>query len=249
MPDRMVDTPGLDRLAAMQRTPVGASRLLAPPSAVSSQYRQQASMYGQALRNLNRAARRGDAKAGILALDVRDKANQEGFTPGGIRSHEAFQGDIAGREQSYQQGAEDLEATSQINRGRGVSPLVTGRQPASGDRFQSSGYLAGVGRTPTTDTPESYEETTPPTPEDGYEPAGSQLGRFAQRAWGNTLMNASSNSDLAARSLQFRQGLDRALGQAKTAGERTDLQAAARKAGISDEAFNRRANWWDSNRR
>ena len=49
-------------------------------------------------------------------------------------------------------------------------------------------------------------------------------------------------------SVRFRQGLDRAIGTAQTPEEMDDLNRVARMSGISDTAFNRRRNWWETNR-
>lgn len=251
MADRYVDTPGLDRLAAMQRTPVGASRLMAPPSAASSQYRQQASMYGQALRNLSRAARRGDARAAVDAIQVRNQANQEGFTPGGIRRYDTFQGDIAGREQAYQTGAQDLEAASQINRGR-ANPLTAGRQQAPTDRFQRSSYLADVAPQQT-DTPESYEEMTPRTVASPSRLETTYSSFEAPRA--PTPAPGQSISPLVQQALAIRdrarQGaydIPRSLAEMPSRPERP-LVIAGNTQDPAKFGLTSRSRWWDSNRR
>ena len=55
--------------------------------------------------------------------------------------------------------------------------------------------------------------------------------------------------DEGGKGLNFRQGLDRAVGMAKTDAERNELGLVAKEAGISDEAFKKRADWWNKKRR
>lgn len=263
MADRYVDTPGLDRLAAMQRTPVGASRLMGPPSDASSQYRQQASMYGQALRNLSRAARRGDARAAVDAVQVRHQANAGGFMPGGIRSYDTFQGDIAAREQAYQTGAQDLEAATRIN--RGATGLVAGRTPSFGspdpkveaakfgaNRFQRSGYLAGVAPQQT-DTPESYEETTPRPVASPSRLETTYSSFEAPRV--PTPAPGQSISPLVQQALAIRdrarQGaydIPRSLAEMPSRPERP-LVVAGNTQDPAKFGLTSRSRWWDSNRR
>jgi len=64
---------------------------------------------------------------------------------------------------------------------------------------------------------------------------------LGQRAY--EVMGARGGKDLG-----FRQGLDRAIGMAKTDTEMNELASAATEAGISPEAFKRRKNWWDKKR-
>lgn len=56
-------------------------------------------------------------------------------------------------------------------------------------------------------------------------------------------------STMGGKNVKFRQGLDRALGMAKTDAERNELGLVAKEAGISDEAFKRRTDWWNKKRR
>lgn len=112
-------TPGLDRLAAMQRQPFTPFSAMRRSSPVATQYKRQSEMYGQALRTLSRAARRGDAEAAIDAIGLRDTANADGYTPGGIQTFDENQGNIAGREQKYQTGAQDLERKATLDRRSG----------------------------------------------------------------------------------------------------------------------------------
>lgn len=109
-------TPGLDRQEEMQKAPLGQFNSLRRPSPVATQYKRQSEMYGQALRNLSRAARRGDAEAGIKAIGLRDQANAAGFTPGGIGRSENFQSNVADREQSMLRNNEVVENENALDR-------------------------------------------------------------------------------------------------------------------------------------
>lgn len=247
----MADFTRLDRLAAMQNAPMGSvATSMRPPSPVASQYKRQAEMYGQALRTLSRAARRGDADAAIKAIGLRDKANLEGFTPGGIGRSEDVQGNIAGREQSIATEAADLETKSRLDRQFGSSAL---------GRTVNPNATTGAGRgTPLAETMEVRNPAPAPTRTsaalDMLEGSQSlaqggigQLnrGREAARSLGVAEPDAILSGD---RNLKFRQTLDTALGQAKTPEEVAALRERGTKAGISPKAFDRRARWWESNR-
>lgn len=112
----MSDFPRLDRLDAMQRAPLGTFSALRRPSPVATQYKRQAEMYGQALRTLSRAARRGDAGAAMSAIELRDKANADGFSPGGIQRKEDFTANVFDREQSLMKRNADLGAANEMDR-------------------------------------------------------------------------------------------------------------------------------------
>jgi len=118
-----ISTPGLDRLAEMQRQPLGTFSALRRPSPVATQYKRQSEMYGQALRNLSRAARRGDAGAAIDAIKYRDQANEDGFMPGGIRRSEDVPGAIRGREIDRERMTQDLERKDALSRRPGSVSL------------------------------------------------------------------------------------------------------------------------------
>ena len=70
----------------------------------------------------------------------------------------------------------------------------------------------------------------------------SKLGGFAAAALGRTNMRDPGAA------LRFRQGMDNALGMAKTEQDRNDLRTIAGKAGIGSDAFDSRANWWRNRR-
>jgi hypothetical protein len=49
--------------------------------------------------------------------------------------------------------------------------------------------------------------------------------------------------------LKYRQTLDAALGQAQTPEQIAALKARGTRYGVPAEAFDRRAKWWETNRR
>lgn len=217
-------TPGLDRNTEMQRYPLGTFSALRRPSPVASQYRRQSEMYGQALRTLSRAARRGDAGAAIDAIQLRDKANADGFTPGGINRSEDMQQNIAAREQSLMQRNADLGKANTLDRRTG--DMVQPTKPSTRTTAALDMLEGAMGT---------------------YQGGNEQLyqGRKAAEGLGVTDPDSLLSGD---RNLKYRQTLDMALGQAKSPEEIAALKERGSKFGVSSGAFDRRAKWWDSNR-
>ena len=73
-------------------------------------------MYGQALRTLTRAARRGDANAALKTIDVGNDAMSRGFSPGGIRDAEGFKAEANQFEADMAQGAADMGQRERLDR-------------------------------------------------------------------------------------------------------------------------------------
>lgn len=74
-----LNTPGLNRWERMQSRPFGTNTNMSAPTPAQTDYKRQAQDYGQALRNLRRAGRRGDAQASLEAVNVANKARGEGI--------------------------------------------------------------------------------------------------------------------------------------------------------------------------
>ena len=110
----------LDRYDEMQRRPFGSNTALSAGNTnnlggvAGSQFRRQEAAYGQALRTLNRAARRGDARAALGAIDVREQAMEAGFAPGGIRRSEIANAGIRGQVAGMEQAATERAKQSRI---------------------------------------------------------------------------------------------------------------------------------------
>lgn len=134
-------------------------------------------------------------------------------------------------------GMQNVEQRDAAIAGRtaGMQQEVVDMQNTSAlNRGAATGLAAGR---PTT--------TTAPAP--ATEPASvwntmptTKLGTRAYEELGSTM---------GGKNVKFRQGLDRALGMAKTDAERNELGLVAKEAGISDEAFKRRTDWWNKKRR
>jgi len=110
----------LDRYDEIQRRPLGTNTALSAGNTnnlggvAGSQFRRQEAAYGQALRTLNRAARRGDARAAVDAIDVRKEAMAQGFAPGGIRRSEIANAGIRGQVAGLQQDSAERAKQSRI---------------------------------------------------------------------------------------------------------------------------------------
>lgn len=74
--------------------------------------------------------------------------------------------------------------------------------------------------------------------------------RAAQELYGGEMTKGSKDfaSELG-KTANFRQGLDRSIGMAKTSQEIDELRKVGQAAGISDEAFNKRVSFWNQQRR
>ena len=230
----MAAFPGLDRYDAMQRMPFGTFTAMNRPNPVATQYKRQSEMYGQALRNLSRAARRGDLNAGQEAIKLREQANASEFAPGGISRAEDFQGNVARRAQTMEQETADLATKSELDRRNadmtlGRTPMT--EQPVAAPTRISAGLDMLEGR----------------LGGDGTGPEVAQFDRGRETAL--TLGVKNPENILAGDTkLKYRRTLDTALGQAKTPEEVAALKERGTKFGISPSAFDRRAKWWDSNR-
>ena len=151
----------LDRYDEIQRRPLGTNTALSAGNTnnlggvAGSQFRRQEAAYGQALRTLNRAARRGDARAGLQALEVRKEAMGAGFAPGGIRRSEIANAGIRGQVAGLQQDTAERAKQSRILQMQTDESMggirVTTPAPPSGS-FQAVGDFdpdTGESRKPT----------------------------------------------------------------------------------------------------
>lgn len=116
--------------------------------AVGSQYRRQEAAYGQALRLLNRQARRGDVNSALKAIDVRNQAMEGGYAPGGIRQKEQADAGIMGRIGAMDARNRGLEAAAQTMQQDTAEKL--GVQGASGvqgaTRVEGASGVQGASR-------------------------------------------------------------------------------------------------------
>ena len=261
----------LDRYDQMQSRPFGTNTALSDGNqngvggSAGSQYRRQEAAYGQALRILNRAARRGDARSAMAAIDVRNQANEAGYSPGGIRNRAEFNSGILGRIGSTQQANDDLGQANDMNRTRGMEAVGTVNPRAT----QGAGRgtpLSGGGILDRVNPPfaETQAETTlqpvaPVIPQnrtyagldvlEGLE--SNNANQFQQGINAATTLGVASPEDITIgdTNLRYRQTLDSALGQAQTPEQIAALRDRGSRFGVDNAAFDNRAKWWERNRR
>lgn len=159
----------LDRYDEIQRRPLGSNTALSAGNTnnlggvAGSQFRRQEAAYGQALRTLNRAARRGDARAAMDAIDVRKEAMGAGFAPGGIRRSESanagIRGQVAGMEQASAERAKQsrilqMQADESMGGIRVTTPAPpSGSFQAVGDFDPATGASRNPAETPAAGAP------------------------------------------------------------------------------------------------
>lgn len=236
---------------------------LAPASSAGSQYRHQAEQYSRALRLLNRQARQGNADAAIGAIKVSDHAVKMGFAPGGVRNANEYRADANNYGRVLEAGARKREAD--INRlaqdpqqQRIGNPQPLGQRPQE-QRIGNPQPLGGPEQMgPPTPTrmqstlgvlearnhisdggPKNFEQLTSSIDELDRAEAGA-------RALGVQGVGALSQGDTA---LKYRQTLDQALGQAESPEEIQGLRDRGLASGIDEGAFDRRAQYWDEQRK
>ena len=229
------------------RTALGASNAHGVGGTFGSQDRKMASAYGQALRILNRQARRGDAKSALAAISVRGEANANGYSPGGIRDKAQSDYDTMGRLNAHTQAATDMNAAQSARRGQAQQILMGGTAEPGQSTYAQGPPASAVG------------------PSNPYAPPVNRLYAGLDMLEGaQTYGNGGSRDQLAAGygaamdlgveepnnlfgqndDLKYRQTLDSALGQAKTPEERAALKQRGVKYGVRAQDFDRRANWW-----
>lgn len=230
---------GLDRLKELQSRPFGTSAATRPTStdgkvnsSAGSQYRQRTENYNMATRILRQNARRGDSRSALALLDVQKEANDEGFSPGGIRRRDEFNSGLLRNLDARGRAAADLERTQQIN--RQAADETTGPAPAAPE--------AGA-----TVTPESRNTAALDILEGDRTGDDALVQRGLDSA--NRLgVQQPENLLRRDRDLTARKTLDNALGQSSSEAEIEQLRDRAARLGISGSAFRRRAQWWERNR-
>lgn len=219
---------GLDRWKQLQTGSVGSGSSLRPGAVsgiVGQQYRRQQEDYNTAMRLLRRQARRGDAGSALQAIKLREEANERGIAPGGIRRREEFDAGIRGRAAAIEQGATDLEEAARMDRtfAREREGVMRPEPPAT-RAGAALDMLEGAM------TGDENQSTT---------------GEFAARKLGVQNPRTILGGD---RNLRYRKTLDTALKGAKTPEEVADLRERGARFGVSPQAFDRRAEWWNRNR-
>lgn len=234
----------LDQYDQMQNRPFGTNTALSRQNAYGvggtdgSQIRKQNSAYGRALRILDRQARRGDARSALAAIDTRREANQMGFSPGGIQRKDELDAMTRGNIAAQAQSAMDTQAAQETERRRNAflgnsfgPPAPSGTPAPATPAAPKNRLYAGL------DVLEAGQ-------------SGNQAQLDTAVAGAQTLGVANPKSILnTGDELKYRKTLDTALGQAKTPEEIAALKARGTRYGVPAEAFDRRAKWWETNRR
>lgn len=198
----------LDRYDQIQRNPLGSNTATSRTSleqgnpygqlsTAGKQYRALEQSYGRALRILNHAARRGDARAALQSIAVRQQAMGEGFSPGGIRRvderNEAMTDLVRGRAQATRDmteanalkrrdlqaqldalDAEEAAAANPDNRGPAADPNV----PYDGS-LETGTATDWRGEDPTVSTGVRGASVV-----EGATGLGRKVSRFARRLFG-----------------------------------------------------------------
>lgn len=220
-------TPRLDNLKAMQTRPLGTNTALyrdPTTEGLTRQYNQQRSDYNMARRLLRRQARRGNVEAAMNLIDLGNDAEKRNVSFG-MQGQDQRGAEIASKRRRLEQKTREQEAAN--------SRLVpqTPRLDAMGDSAA----------TPTVGEPPSMLKR----PEDSTD---LSLGTKALPQTGLGARSEQAMREMGGNTTGFRQGLDRAIGMAKTPQEMAELQDVAKQSGISEGAFKRRSEWWNKKR-
>ena len=250
----------LDRYDASQRAPLGAYSALNRPTPAASQYKRQAALYGQAMRNLSRAARRGDARAALAAIDVSNQAMEDGFAPGGIQRSENMQAGAAGFQQSFEQRANDLENRRGIlDRRLNEDPLTAprafnprewdyagGKSPVNPNATPGAGRGTPIGREQEMPSLYSTGRGDGSSPDDAMAAgSGNPSGKWVNVGGGPPVNPARRMSFAGEKShgsdpLPWRPPVYPAPRRSFA-----EQEAEARKRSTAAGAFGRRGSWWN----
>lgn len=213
-------TPRLDNLAAMQSRPLGTNTALYRDPSTEAVGRQ----YRQQKSDYNLARRmlRRQARKGDVKATIGMIDLGERAAGAGVTVGGGLNSDETKAAIAGRTAGMKQETTDMTNAATTNRGLASGR-PAMGE---PPPMLARP------EEPKSVWNT----------PATTELGGRAYEELGKRGPEGGND-------LNFRQGLDRAIGMAKTDQERNELGMVAKEAGISDEAFKRRADWWNKKRR
>jgi hypothetical protein len=212
--------------------------------AAGDQMRARDSRYSRALRLLDRMARKGNANAAIKAIDIQGGANNEGYSPGGIRRKDEADAGIIGRINTMEQGAFNRNQAARAF-GQGAAD-ASAANPGAGVDAQNMDAAAMMGPPKPTRVGAALDLL------EGAQTYGSG-GDAAQY---NTGLQTAQNLGVANPTsilggdtqLKYRQTLDQALGAAQSPTEIAALRDRGKRFGVPVESFNRRAKWWETNR-
>jgi hypothetical protein len=197
---------------------------------MTRQYNQQRSDYNMARRLLRRQARRGDTDAATKLVDLGRNAAKEGVSFG-MQNPDQRGAEIARRVADQKQATMDAnQAAAKVREESGLVPKTPRLDAAAG------------GEKPTVGEPPSMLKR----PSD-YGNMGIGTKALPQTELGSRSEQAMR--EMGGNTAGFRQGLDRAIGMAKTPEELAELGDIASQSGISEDQFKRRTEWWNKKRR
>jgi len=249
-------TPRLDNLAAMQSRPLGTNTALyrdPTTEAMTRQYNQQRSDYNMARRLLRRQARRGSSEAAMGLINLGKDAEKEGVTFG-MQNPDQRGAEIVRRVSDQKQATVDAnQAAARVREESGLTPQ-TPRLDAAADSWADNG-IRQIVRNPKVINQMAILRR--PVDIDENMPEVKIAGRDSTRWEGMTDLGASAmsaaeelrDSPTEAKTLKFRQGLDRAISMTRTPEELQNLRVAAEEGGVSPEDFDKRSDWWYGKRR
>lgn len=220
----------LESWTKLQNEPY-VSPLRNPPSSTGGQLRRLGEDYNTASRLLRRRARRGDVNSALGAIKLREQALEQGIPTGGIQRSEERRAGILGREQAMEEGTLDRERAIEANRLRAAEEITADGSPApaaSGISPRDTAALDILGGVQAEDD------------------AMAQRGLDAASGMGVQQPYRILQGD---QNRKFRKTLDSALGKASSPADVAALRERGTRYGIPQANFDRRANWWDRNRK
>ena len=245
----------LDRWSRLQAAPFGRNTATNPDyygGTTGASLRRLNEAYGQASRLLRRQARRGDANSALQAIKLEEDALNQGIQTGGIRRAEEYRSNILDRVDAMERGAADRERAAELNR-----TLVDEGDPET--RRDEAGTLDRLSRSTQDATDAQYSDDVARVDPNARTTAALDILEGArsgdvdqeQRGWSAAQSLGADPSRLyrGDRNLRYRRTLDTALGAARTPAEVAALRARGTRYGIAPADFDRRANWWERQRK
>lgn len=230
----------LDRWSRLQAAPFGTSSSLRNDGrggTTGSQLRRLGEDYNQAQRLLRRQARRGDANSALASIKLREEALAQGIQTGGIRRKEEYDAGILGRVQAMEQGAGDRERAVEANRRMADEALQDTEAAAGAASVTPLGPPSPDRTTAALDILEGVK-----TEDDVMAQQGINMAKRLGVGDPTSVLRGDPN-------LRYRKTLDSALGKAKSPAEVAALRQRGIRYGVAPADFDRRANWWERNRK
>lgn len=244
----------LSRWSQLQQTPYVSPTRGPVGGSTGTQLRRLTEAYGQASRLLTRQARRGDAGSALQAIKVREEALNQGIQVGGIRRKDEYDAGILDRVKSMEQGSALRERADYANRLR-----VEGDIAEAEGRLNGEGNLDRISRMTEDAADARYANDVAPQPATRTGAAldileGAKSGDVEQEQRGFTAARGLGVANPTSvyqgnRDLRYRRTLDSALGAARSPDEVAVLRQRGTKYGIPAADFDRRASWWERQRK